>query len=107
MNEERDLLKRFGNENPFRVPEGYFDSLPQHVMNRIPHNRSRRTIFRWGIAAAVLIGCIGSATLFTHYADVKTSHYAETRESDTYMEDELDYCNIRNLDITNYLTEAE
>jgi hypothetical protein len=35
MNEEQYLINKAGKENPFRVPEGYFDSLASQVMSRV------------------------------------------------------------------------
>lgn len=33
---EDNLQKRIGKENPFRVPEGYFESFTSKVMNNLP-----------------------------------------------------------------------
>jgi hypothetical protein len=35
MKEEQYLIERVGKENPFRVPEGYFDTLVDQVMERV------------------------------------------------------------------------
>ena len=35
MNEEQYLIEKAGKENPFRVPEGYFDTLASQVMARV------------------------------------------------------------------------
>ncbi len=36
MKEEDNLLKKIGTENPFRVPEGYFDGFTSDLMSRLP-----------------------------------------------------------------------
>ena len=36
MKEEDKIQKKIGTENPFRVPEGYFENLTSGVMNRLP-----------------------------------------------------------------------
>ena len=36
MKEEDKLLKKIGTENPFRVPEGYFEGFTSDLMSRIP-----------------------------------------------------------------------
>lgn len=36
MKEEDKLLKKIGTENPFRVPEGYFESFTSDLMSRLP-----------------------------------------------------------------------
>ena len=35
MKEEKYLIEKVGRENPFRVPEGYFDTLVDQVMERV------------------------------------------------------------------------
>lgn len=102
---EAKLLSRFGNEGPFTVPEGYFDSLPGRVMSRIAERKHRRRlVWRWA-AAAVLAGCVAVGGMFfeTHY----NTQIAET-EDNQYIEDALDYSMIDNMSIASYLlTEAE
>lgn len=34
--EEKDLERRFGKQQPFRVPDGYFDNLAANIMDKIP-----------------------------------------------------------------------
>lgn len=41
INEEQYIHERLGRKNPFRVPEGYFDSLTAEVMSRLPEQDSR------------------------------------------------------------------
>lgn len=36
MKEEDKIRKTLGTENPFRVPEGYFEQLTSEVMDRLP-----------------------------------------------------------------------
>ena len=60
MNEEKLIMDRFGNENPFRVPENYFNEFPQRIMKRIAQQKRRRRMIRWGIAA-MMTGCIFSS----------------------------------------------
>lgn len=36
INEEKKINEIFGKEKPFKVPEGYFDSLAEQVMAKIP-----------------------------------------------------------------------
>lgn len=40
MKEEENLRKRLGEENPFRVPEGYFDRMAAEVMERLPAKKT-------------------------------------------------------------------
>jgi hypothetical protein len=36
MNEEMYIQEKVGKQNPFRVPEGYFDNLTAQVMQNLP-----------------------------------------------------------------------
>ena len=36
MKEEDKIKNKMGTENPFRVPDGYFENLTSEVMNRLP-----------------------------------------------------------------------
>ena len=36
INEELYLRSRMGKENPFRVPEGYFDNFASQLMEKLP-----------------------------------------------------------------------
>lgn len=36
MKEENDLLKKIGKENPFKVPDGYFDQFTTQLMDKLP-----------------------------------------------------------------------
>lgn len=36
MKEEDKLLKKIGTENPFRVPEGYFEGFTSDLMSHLP-----------------------------------------------------------------------
>ena len=35
MKEEKYLIEKVGRENPFRVPEGYFDTLTSQIMAKV------------------------------------------------------------------------
>jgi len=100
---EGKLLERFGTENPFKVPEGYFNSLPNKVMSRIARRRHRLLIWRWA-AAAVFVGFMATGgLLFDNYE----KQLALEAENVQYIEDALDYSMIDNMSIASYLTEAE
>ena len=36
MKEEDEILRRVGKDNPFKVPENYFENLTSEVMNKLP-----------------------------------------------------------------------
>jgi len=101
MPEEKVLFDRVGQKNPFQVPAGYFEALPQQVMGRITKRRQRNRMWKWA-AAAIMAGCICTAG-FLMMNDTSMSGSTEA----AYMEDELDYSMLNNLDIQEYLTVAE
>ena len=39
---EQELLKRFGKNRPFTVPEGYFDHFSEQLMNSLPTSNSTK-----------------------------------------------------------------
>ena len=59
---EKRLKEQVGKENPFRVPEGYFSTLPDKVCVRIARKQRERRMWRWA-AAAVMAGCVATASL--------------------------------------------
>ena len=104
MNEEKFLNERFGNENPFRVPEHYFDEFPQRVMKRIAHQNRRRKMIRWGIAAMMTGIVFSTAFVLNNFRQQDATLEADNTQ---YIEDALDYSMINNMEIATYLTEAE
>lgn len=36
MKEENKLIEKVGKDNPFTLPEGYFDKLSDELMNKVP-----------------------------------------------------------------------
>lgn len=65
MKEEDKLLKKIGTENPFRVPEGYFEGFTSDLMSRLPE-KEKTNVHRepttwekvrpWLYMAAMFIG---------------------------------------------------
>ena len=109
--------------NPYSVPEGYFDTLTQRVMERLPEQAEattpattplvplrtkRSTRAGWTLAAAACVAC---ALLFTHpkvSSDTSASStLAETTVLETYDDDyreaALQYAMVDDQAIYNYL----
>lgn len=104
---EKRLKEQVGKENPFRVPEGYFSTLPDRVCVRIARKQRERRMWRWA-AAAVMAGCVATASLLL----VRQSGNIQlAAEAGGYNADEvemlLDYNMVSNLEIVDYITEAE
>lgn len=106
MTEEQKLRKIAPAGNPFRVPEGYFETLTQRTMDNIRKQEShnRRTVwFRWSAVAAVA-GIIATAGFFALDNNTQEMQFAENESAVT--SEELEYAMIDNRDIEYYLTEA-
>lgn len=112
MTNENKLRQIAPDSNPFKVPEGYFQTFPERMMERIAmeEGRSRTTqkkkhtshVGRWIVAAAMTAVAMGAGiTLYSTNLDRQLA-----REEEQYIEDELDYAMVNNDDIENYLTEA-
>ena len=104
---EKRLKEQVGKENPFRVPEGYFSTLPDRVCVRIARKQRERRMWRWA-AAAVMAGCVAITTLLL----VRQSGNIQlAAEAGGYDADEvemlLDYNMVNDLEIVDYITEAE
>ena len=66
MKEEDKLLKKVGTDNPFTVPEGYFEQLTSEVMNNLPEQQPTPIVAKevtmwdrvkpWAYMAAMFVG---------------------------------------------------
>lgn len=118
----REMTSSANGKNPFRVPEGYFDTLPQRVMERIkeegqagqPKRRRKSRFFIRLTAAAVLTGFFSLAGLMMYEQSHPITPYQETASFASasaseieYSDELLDYAMLGNSDIEYYLTVAE
>lgn len=102
-----DHLKK----DPFKVPEGYFETLTSKVMSNLPEQqkiitlpwkRKSRAILS---AAAVFIGIIICSTSLYHFSS-STAVTEMALEDSLYMDDMIDYTMMDYLTIHQYLTDA-
>lgn len=66
MKEEDKLLKKVGTDNPFTVPENYFEHLTSEVMNKLPEQEEPQFVMKevttwdrvkpWVYMAAMFVG---------------------------------------------------
>lgn len=117
MTREENILKeRFGKENPFKVPEGYFDHLTERIMENLPEQevrvidiRSRQTLWQKlplrKIAAAVAVVALlggGSFWALQHEGNSKVVAHAKQHEQkavsseDAAFNEMADYAMIDN-----------
>lgn len=103
MTREENILKdRFGKQNPFKVPDGYFDHLTEKIMENLPEQevrvidiRSRQTLWQKmplrKIAAAVAVAALlGSGTFWAlqHEGDSKMVAHAKKHEQKIVSSDD-------------------
>ena len=103
MKEEDKLLKKVGTDNPFTVPEGYFENLTSELMNKLPEQEKSDFQIKepsrwdrvkpWAYMAAMFAGAaliINVASRNPNPFDDGASTVAETQTE--YISDEqLDY----------------
>lgn len=104
MKEEKYLEERVSRQNPFRVPEGYFESFADQVMAQLPEHEQkvRRMIPRpWMYAAASLIVAVSCVTIY--FSKISSNEPQEAPQmvavSESYMDEAADYAMIDNTDI--------
>ncbi len=105
-NEEKYIKEKVGQDNPFRVPEGYFEQLTQQVMSQLPkrQQKARQLRFRpWYYAAAsiVLLAMMGVSVYFHQDKDEQQQMAVtvETNTENTYIDEVADYAMIDNTEI--------
>ena len=108
MNEEKYIEERMAKQNPFKVPEGYFDSFAEHVMVLLPEEKpkAKRMVIRaWMYAAACLLVILFSATVYFSNQNNDTQEAPAVAVSDQYIDEAVDYAMIDNDDIYALLAE--
>ena len=129
---EELLKQKFGQENPFKVPEGYFDNFASKFMEQLPEEEPKavevempvakrtwiRPMRRFAIAASFAAVLFGAATYYvstgvnkdqdsqTEMASVALKN-TETKsvQSDYMMDEMVDFAMIDNAEIYSYLIE--
>ncbi len=121
---EEDIIKKMteGRDNPFQVPDGYFENFTGRLMSRIPveepsvaekqprsariHPMPLTRVWRYAAVLLVAVG-VGLTFLFTKAGNDSLAESEATEEyQEDYINDALDYALIGNTNIEIYLTEA-
>lgn len=122
MKEEDKLLKKLGTDNPFSVPEGYFENLTSEIMNKLPEKET--TTFEtkeptmwerfkpWVYMAAMFV----AAALIIQVASYNPNPFEETPTlsadaeteivSDEYLDYALNQAMFDDYSLYVYLSEA-
>lgn len=108
MNKDINIELSLKTKESFKVPEGYFDSLPQRVMQCLPEERIPQRHFmirplKWAAAAACVLIMWGAYL----YVDKSSTVESEVvlADAETYIEDDYTYSFINTGDILTYLDE--
>lgn len=103
MTREENILKeRVGKQNPFKVPDAYFEHLTERIMENLPEQevpvidiRSRQTLWQKmplrKIAAAIAVAALlGGGTFWAlqHEGDSKMLAHAKKHELKTVSSDD-------------------
>jgi hypothetical protein len=113
--EDNILKSRKLKENPFSVPDGYFDKVRQDVMGKLPEcehiNMSRveprRRLLRPIVAAAASI-CVAvfGVTAYLHYFNnSEQPDVSDTQVLFSSSSEPADYILMDNADIYNYMSD--
>lgn len=121
MNEEEYLNSKMGRNNPFTVPEGYFEQLTAQVMARLPEQEQAKqekkparivSLRPWLYAAAcTCVAVFTTAALFSNKSDnTRELQQMATMEqeninyySDNYIEEEANYAMVDNQEMYAFL----
>ena len=122
---QEDIIKaKAGQENHFRVPDGYFDNFTERMMAQLPEQDShagqtatpsgRKPVKMWkliGACAASVAAVVITATTFltdNNTADSDTVARTQTEtvsEHERYIDEVADYAMMDNADIIACLSE--
>lgn len=111
-NEEDYIRERMGTNNPFKVPEGYFDQLASQIIAKLPEKekvveKRKPAVVKYlrpllYAAACVCLGIIGTAIYMNSISDNQEMQLAQQDYavySDSYIDEAADYAMLDNEDI--------
>ena len=124
MKEEKYLIEEVGRENPFKVPEGYFDTLASQIMAKVEaegvgardlkagKEKHAKTVWLRPVlyAAASVCALFISVVAYQNYSDQGTAAPAQNvvannqTMTEDYFDEAADYVMLDNQDIYACLT---
>ena len=121
MKTEENLKEMFGRENPFKVPENYFETLADNIISQLPEESSAQVVKMsvWKkyrvhlLAAACVLSVLFSAGIYismkentkdTQVFDQTKMELAETTiETEDAFDEMADYAMIDKEDMYAYI----
>lgn len=120
MKEEDNIRKKIGTENPFKVPEGYFDTVVADVMSRLPEKEETteepqrqpttwQRIKPWLYMAAMFAGAAMIIRVAQSDPTIKENRTAidETEAEVAYINAMVDNSMLDDYSLYVYLTEND
>lgn len=118
--EETDLLKRCGTENPFTVPEGYFERFTEQLMEKLPEREAQPApkltlwtrVKPWVYMAAMFCGLMLSVRMFVgekqSQSPAATSETTDfTEVPDEYIDPIVNQTMMDDYTLYQHLTDAD
>ena len=118
--EETDLLKRCGTENPFTVPEGYFERFTEQLIEKLPEREAQPApkltlwtrVKPWVYMAAMFCGLMLSVRMFVgekqSQSPAATSETTDfTEVPDEYIDPIVNQTMMDDYTLYQYLTDAD
>ena len=117
MNEDKDLLRKYGREAPYSTPEGYFDDFTARLLERLPEVEAapEPRVTRWSrvkpwvYMAAMFCGLMLSVRMLVGTGGGDSDMTGETISGYTVEELDaiMDKTMMDDYTLYQYLTEAD
>ena len=115
---EEELRKKIGKENPFRVPEGYFEGFADNMMRLLPEREFkeqapavqpviRRKTWRPWLYAAAAVCAVAFIVGAVHRADIRPSDEPLAQYTEEEMADYMATSLFDEYTLYCYLTDEE
>lgn len=116
MDGDKFLKEKYGNQNPFIIPKGYFEEFEKSMMSRIPMHESKRCkekklrpLLAWASCiAAIFIGCIAYLNIpineIHNIETISANSRSNVSNENTIIDEFTDYAMLNNDDIYSYIS---
>jgi hypothetical protein len=121
MKREDIIREKCDTENHFKVPDGYFDSLTDNIMDKLPERKAvvidirthKSAMHKILVACSVAAACCAAFFCIQFLTHTSLSDQGGTAQQNVekahekFVDDALDYSMIENHEIYDYLSDAE
>jgi len=119
MKINNSTLEKVGNQNPFRVPEGYFENLTARIMDSLPEKEAKKETVKislqkrmtpWLYVAAMLCGITFGIRFFVNYNQRETDNLSTVQKKSepiSLSEDDIMLSSVSNYELYEYLYEND